>query len=68
MILKFFSAGFSLIKLFCSIFLKFEWEIMFLYELPKLFHRRRALEWEVLSPEFLLHDVKTSLQIANLER
>ena len=27
---------------------------MFLYELPTLFHSRHALEWTVLSPEFLL--------------
>ena len=42
---------------------------MFLYALPRLFHRRHALEWKVLSPEFLLHDgVKTSLQVAALVR
>ena len=40
---------------------------MFLYELPRLFHIRHALEWKVLSPEFLLEDgVKTSSQIAEL--
>ena len=42
---------------------------MFLYVLPRLFHRLHALEWKVLSPEFLLHDdVKTSLQEADLVR
>ena len=42
---------------------------MFLYELPRLFHSRHALEWKVLSPEFLLQDgVKTSLQMADLVR
>ena len=40
---------------------------MFLYELPSLFHRRRALEWKVLSPEFLLQDgVERSLETADL--
>ena len=34
---------FSVIKLFCSLILKFEWEINFLCELPRLFHRRHAL-------------------------
>ena len=29
---------------------------MFLYELPRLFHSRHALEWKVLSPQFLLQD------------
>ena len=27
-------------KLFCSVILKFELELMFLFELPRLFHRR----------------------------
>ena len=39
LILKCANEEFSLIKLFCSIFLKFEWEIMFLYVLPRLFYR-----------------------------
>ena len=56
LILKCFCEEFSLIKLFCCIFLKFEWEIIFLYVLPRLFHRQHALEWKFLSPEFLLHD------------
>ena len=56
LILKCANEEFSLIKLFCSIFLKFEWEIMFLYVLPRLFYRHYALERTVLSPEFLLHD------------
>ena len=56
MILKYSSEEFSLIKSLWSVILKFEWEIMFLYVLPRLFRRRHALEWKVLSPEFLLHD------------
>ena len=59
------SEEFSLIQLFCDIFLKFEWEItyMFLYELPKI----SIPYMKVLSPEFLLDDgVKTSLQTADL--
>ena len=69
MILKHSSEKFSLIKSFWSVILKFEREIMFLYLLPRLFHRRHALEWKVLSPKFLLHDgVKTSLQVADLVR
>ena len=69
MVLKWSNDEFSLTRLFCSIFLKFVWDVMFLYELSKLFHRRHALEWNVLSPEFLLHDgVRTSLYIADLVR
>ena len=49
LILKCSSEGSSLIKSFCSIFLKFEWEIMFLYVLPKLFHIRRTLELKILT-------------------
>ena len=56
LILKCICEEFSLIKLFCCIFLKFEWEIIFLYVPPRLFHRQHALEWKFLSPEFLLHD------------
>ena len=56
LILKCSCEEFSLIKLFCCIFLKFEWEIIFLYVPPRLFHRQHALEWKFLSPEFLLHD------------
>ena len=47
LILKCSSEGSSLIKSFCSIFLKFEWEIMFLYVLPRLFHRRHTLELKI---------------------
>ena len=56
LILKCSCEEFSLMKLFCCIFLKFEWEIIFLYVPPRLFHRQHALEWKFLSPEFLLHD------------
>ena len=56
LILKRSCEEFSLMKLFCCIFLKFEWEIIFLYVPPRLFHRQHALEWKFLSPEFLLHD------------
>ena len=49
LILKCSSEGSSLIKSFCSIFLKFEWEIMFLYVLPRLFHRRHTLELKILT-------------------
>ena len=56
LILKRSCEEFSLIKLFCCIFLKSEWEIIFLYVPPRLFHRQYALEWNFLSPEFLLHD------------
>ena len=47
--LKCSSEGSSLIKSFCSIFLKFEWEIMFLYVLPRLFYRRHTLELKILT-------------------
>ena len=47
--LKCSSEGSSLIKSFCSIFLKFEWEIMFLYVLPTLFHRRHTLALKILT-------------------
>ena len=47
--LKCSSEGSSLIKSFCSIFLKFEWEIMFLYVLPRLFHRRHTLALKILT-------------------
>ena len=43
-ILKWFNDEFSLTRLFCSIFLKFVWDVMFLHELSKLFHRQHALE------------------------
>ena len=49
LILKCSSEGPSLIKSFCSIFLKFEWEIMFLYVLPRLFYRRHTLELKILT-------------------
>ena len=49
LILKCSSEGSSLIKSFCSIFLKFEWEIMFLYVLRRLFHIRRTLELKILT-------------------
>ena len=49
LILKCSSEGSSLIKSFCTIFLKFEWEIMFLYVLPRLFHRRHTLELKILT-------------------
>ena len=49
LILKCSSEGSPLIKSFCSIFLKFEREIMFLYVLPRLFHRRHTLELKILT-------------------